>query len=142
MIPLDPHYFGKTRKMSSETTQPSKATGLRRLVLATGYSMAGLRVAWRQEAAFRQEVGLTVWMIPVACWLGTNASQRALLIGSLLLVLITELLNSAIEAAIDRFGTERHPLSGQAKDLGSAAVFVALLLGGVVWGLIALERFI
>ncbi len=119
----------------------SKATGWQRLFRATGYSMAGLRAAWRHEAAFRQELGLVVLMVPAAFWLGENASQRAILIGSLLVVLITELLNSAIEAAIDRFGSERHPLSGQAKDMGSAAVFVALLLVGVVWGLMAVERF-
>ncbi|MEO5341403.1 MAG: diacylglycerol kinase [Magnetococcus sp. MYC-9] len=120
--------------------QPAKATGWRRLVRATGYSMAGLRAAWRHEAAFRQELGLALLLFPVAFWLGVNASQRAMLIGSLLVVLSVELLNSAIEAAIDRFGAERHPLSAQAKDLGSAAVLVALLLVGVVWGLIGVER--
>ena len=118
-----------------------KATGLRRLFNAVGYSMAGLRVAWQQEAAFRQELGLTLMLLPVAFWLGDNASQRALLIGSLVFVVVTELLNSAIEAAIDRVGTQRHPLSARAKDLGSAAVFVALFLVVVVWGLIAMERF-
>ncbi|MEO5363244.1 MAG: diacylglycerol kinase [Magnetococcus sp. DMHC-8] len=123
------------------TDQPAKATGWRRLVNATGYSLAGLRAAWRHEAAFRQEVGLAALMVPTAFWLGENGLQRAVLIGSLLVVWIAELLNSAIEAAIDRFGPERHPLSGQAKDLGSAAVLIALLLVGVVWGLIAAERF-
>lgn len=120
--------------------RPAKATGWHRLVRATHYSLTGLQVAWRGEAAFRQELGLTVLLLPAAFWVGTGATQRAILIGSLLVVLITELLNSAIEAAIDRFGAEQHPLSGQAKDLGSAAVFVALLLVGVVWGLLLLER--
>ncbi|MEO5355119.1 MAG: diacylglycerol kinase [Magnetococcus sp. XQGC-1] len=120
--------------------RPGKATGWQRLVRATHYSLAGLRVAWQGEAAFRQELCLTLLLLPLAFWLGENASQRALLIASLLVVLIAELLNSAVEAAIDRFGGERHPLSGQAKDLGSAAVFVALLLVGVVWGLLLLER--
>lgn len=119
---------------------PSKTTGLRRIILAAYYSWAGLQTAWRHEAAFRQEVGLVVLLIPLAVWLGENATQRALLIAVLLLVWITELLNSAIEAAIDRFGAERHPLSGQAKDLGSAAVFIALLLVVVVWSLVAAER--
>ncbi|MBF0162324.1 MAG: diacylglycerol kinase [Magnetococcales bacterium] len=123
-----------------QSPRPGKATGMQRLVRAVGYSMAGLRAAWQQEAAFRQELLLTVLLLPVVFWLGENASQRALLLASLLLVLVTELLNSAIEAAIDRFGPERHPLSAQAKDLGSAAVFVALLLLAGVWGLIALER--
>ena len=132
---------GTTDPLQPESPRPGKATGWQRLVRAAGYSMAGLQAAWRHEAAFRQEVGLVVVMLPAAFWLGVNAGQRALLIGSLLVVVITELLNSAVEAAIDRFGGERHPLSGQAKDMGSAAVFVALLLVGVVWGLIGLERF-
>lgn len=116
-------------------------TGLKRLVYATRYSMMGFRAAWTHEAAFRQELILCVVLVPAAFWLGMDGVQRALLISSLLVVLITELLNSAVEAAIDRFGDERHPLSGRAKDLGSAAVFVALLLVVVVWGLVALDRF-
>jgi diacylglycerol kinase (ATP) len=116
-------------------------TGFRRIVNATLFSMAGLRAAWRHEAAFRQELLLCVVLIPAGVWLGRTAVERALLIGSCLLVLIVELLNSGLEAIVDRVGLEPNPLSGQAKDLGSAAVFVSLLLVLVVWGLIAWARF-
>ena len=116
-------------------------TGIRRIVNATFYSLAGLRAAWQHEAAFRQEVMLAVVLIPAGIWLGRTAVERSLLIGSCLLVLIVELLNSGIEAIVDRVGTEPHRLSGQAKDLGSAAVFVSLTLVLVVWGLIAWSRF-
>ena len=110
--------------------------GWRRLVNAASYSWAGLQAAWRHEEAFRQEGLLCAALVPVALWLGGNAVERALLIGSLLLVVIVELLNSSIEAAIDRISLERHELSGRAKDLGSAAVFVALLNATIVWLLI------
>jgi diacylglycerol kinase (ATP) len=115
-------------------------TGLRRIVNATFYSMAGLRSAWRDEAAFRQESLLCVVLVPAAFWLGQTAVQRSLLIGTCLLVLIVELLNSGIEAVVDRVGPEHHELSGQAKDLGSAAVLVSLTLTLVVWLLIGWER--
>ena len=111
-------------------------TGWRRLVNATGYSWAGLRAAWRNEEAFRQEGLLCALLVPVALWLGDSPVERALLIGSLLLIVIVELLNTGIEAAIDRIGPERHELSGRAKDIGSAAVFMALLNAAVVWCLI------
>lgn len=120
--------------------RPVKATGIARVMAAARYSLAGFKAAWYHEAAFRQELMLACLLAPLAFWLGENASQRAILLGSLLVVIITELLNSAIEAAIDRFGGEHHPLSGQAKDLGSAAVFVALVLVVVVWGLVGVER--
>jgi diacylglycerol kinase (ATP) len=116
-------------------------TGLRRIVNATSFSFAGLRAAWRDEAAFRQEALLCVVLVPTGVWLGQTAVERALLIGSCLLVLIVELLNSGLEAIVDRVGLEPHRLSGQAKDLGSAAVFMSLLLTLVVWGLIAWQRF-
>jgi diacylglycerol kinase (ATP) len=115
-------------------------TGFRRIVNATFFSLAGLRTAWQNEAAFRQECALCAVLIPVGLWLGETAVEQSLLIGSCLLVLIVELLNSAVETVVDRVGTDRHRLSGQAKDLGSAAVFVSLLLTGVVWGLIAWQR--
>lgn len=115
--------------------------GLRRILRAAGYSLAGLRTAWRKEPAFRQECVLTLLLSPAAYLLGRSALERALLIGVCVLVLIVELLNSAVEAAIDRIGTEPHPLSGRAKDLGSAAVFVSLMLVLLVWGWIAWERF-
>ena len=116
-------------------------TGLRRIINATFFSMAGFRAAWRDEAAFRQEALLCVVLIPAAFWLGRTAVERSLLIGSCLIVLIVELLNSAIENVVDRFGEERHRLSGQAKDMGSAGVFMSLVLTLVVWSLIAWQRF-
>ena len=116
-------------------------TGLRRIINATFFSMAGFRAAWRDEAAFRQELLLCVVLIPAGFWLGRTAVERSLLIGSCLIVLIVELLNTGIENVVDRFGEERHRLSGQAKDLGSAAVFTSLVLTLVIWGLIAWERF-
>ena len=116
-------------------------TGLRRILNATSFSLAGLTAAWRTEAAFRQELLLAIVLVPAGLWLGRSAVERALLVGSCLLVLAVELLNSALEAAVDRIGLEPHPLSGRAKDLGSAAVFVSLVLVLVVWSLIAWERF-
>ena len=116
-------------------------TGLRRIVNATFFSWAGLRTAWRNEAAFRQECLLAIVLIPAAFWLGGTAVERALLIGTCVLVLIVELLNTAIEVVVDRVGTDHHELSGRAKDLGSAAVLVSLALVAVTWGLIAWARF-
>ncbi|HJR71310.1 MAG TPA: diacylglycerol kinase [Gammaproteobacteria bacterium] len=116
-------------------------TGIRRIINATFFSLAGLRAAWRHESAFRQEVALCVVLIPAGVWLGQTAIERSLLIGSCLLVLVVELLNSGIEAVVDRVGAEHHQLSGQAKDLGSAAVFLSLLLVLLIWGLIAWDRF-
>ena len=119
----------------------AKNAGFRRLVNATIFSIAGLRAAWRNEAAFRQECILAAVLTPIGFWLGQTAVERSLLIGTVLLVLIVELLNTAVESVVDRIGTEHHALSGQAKDQGSAAVFVSLLLALLVWGLIAWERF-
>jgi len=116
-------------------------TGFRRVVNATFYSVAGLRAAWRNEAAFRQECVAVVLLIPIALWLGQNAVQRALLLCSCVLVLIVELLNTAVEFVVDRVGTDHHELSGRAKDLGSAAVFTTIAAAMLVWGLVAWERF-
>jgi len=107
--------------------------GIARLFRAIRYSVAGLRSAWREEAAFRQELILCAVLVPVAFWLPVSPFERLILIGSLVLVLVVELLNSAIEAVVDRVGVERHALSGQAKDLGSAAVMLALVLAGAAW---------
>lgn len=107
--------------------------GWRRIIKAAGYSWQGLRAAWHHEAAFRQEAVLAVVAVIVACWLNVDTVTRILLIGSVVLVVIVEVLNSAIEAVVDRLGPEIHPLSGRAKDLGSAAVFLALLLAAFVW---------
>ncbi|MBF0126395.1 MAG: diacylglycerol kinase [Magnetococcales bacterium] len=116
------------------------ATGLTRVIDAAGYSWAGLRAAWRHEAAFRQEAALALALIPLGFWLGNGALERGMLVGSLLLVLVIELLNSGIEAVVDRIGPEHHPLAGRAKDLGSAAVLIGLLIVALVWGLILWER--
>lgn len=127
--------------MSDAPPHPHKQrTGLVRLWHATGYSIAGLRAAW-SEKAFRQEVWLALVLLPLSCWLGRGWVQIALLSAVVVLVLIAELLNSGIEAAIDRFGGELHPLSKRAKDLGSAAVLLALLLAGGVWALALYHRF-
>ncbi len=115
-----------------------QGSGPGRLLRAAACSVSGLVAAWRGEAAFRQEVILVVVLTPLALWLGRSGVERALLLASLGLVLVVELLNSAVEAVVDRIGPERHPLSGRAKDLGSAAVFVALLLAVLVWGLVLL----
>ncbi len=117
-------------------------TGIGRILRATRFSAQGIAAAWKHEAAFRQELLLVVVLLPAAVWLGQTALERAVLIGSLFIVMIVELINSAIEAAIDRHGNEQHELSGRAKDMGSAAVLISLLLIAVVWGLIAAERFL
>jgi diacylglycerol kinase (ATP) len=116
--------------------------GLRRLYDATGYTIAGLAAAWRGEEAFRQEVLLAIILVPLAFWLGNTALERLLLIGSWLVVMIVEILNTAVEATVDRVGDEYHPLSKQAKDLGSAAVFLALILAALAWATIAWQRFV
>lgn len=115
-------------------------TGLNRLWHATGYSLAGLRSGWG-EKAFRQEAILAALLLPLSCWLGRGWVETALLAASVVLVLITELLNSGIEAAIDRIGPELHDLSKRAKDLGSAAVLLSLLLCGAVWAAALYQRF-
>jgi diacylglycerol kinase (ATP) len=114
-------------------------TGIRRILRATRFSAQGFRSAWRHEAAFRQELVLVILMTPLGLWLGRSIVEKALLIA--VLVLIVELFNSAIEAAIDRHGDEHHELSGRAKDMGSAAVFVVLVIVLVVWGAVAWQRF-
>ena len=116
-------------------------TGVRRIIRATRFSAQGLAQAWQHEAAFRQELVLVIVMAPAALWLGQSIVERSLLIAVLLLVLIVELLNSTIEAAIDRHGDEQHDLSGRAKDMGSAAVFISLLLVALVWGAVAWQKF-
>jgi diacylglycerol kinase (ATP) len=117
------------------------AGGLRRLITAAAFSAAGLRAAWRHEEAFRQELILTALLAPLALWLGQTALQRVLLIGSCVLVLIVELLNSAVETVVDRIGHDIHELSAQAKDMGSAAVLLSLVLAAGIWLAIAWDRF-
>ncbi|MEQ1591207.1 MAG: diacylglycerol kinase [Thiobacillaceae bacterium] len=108
-------------------------TGMRRIVNATVYTRDGLCAAYQHENAFRQELWLTILLAPLALYLGDTAVERALMLGSLLLVLIVELMNSAIEAAVDRISLEHHQLIKRAKDMGSAAVFLALCNVVVVW---------
>ena len=117
------------------------ARGIQRIFNAVRYSWQGLCAAWRHEQAFRQEVAGTIVLIPVAVWLGDTPLHRLLLISSLLLILILELLNSAIEAVVDRFGDEQHVLAGRAKDLGSAAVMLGLINAGVIWLCILYTKF-
>jgi len=117
-------------------------TGLRRLGKAYAYSVQGLRYAWKNEEAFRLQAVLTVLLLPCAFWLARSALQVVLLVGVCLFVMLIELLNSAIEAAIDRHGDEHHPLSGAAKDLGSAAVFVSMWFVPMVWIAVIYDRFI
>ncbi len=116
--------------------------GLRRIVNAFGYSMAGFRACYQHEEAFRQELILSLLLLPVGIWLGGNGVERALLVGSVLFVPIVELLNSAIEANVDRIGTERHELSKRAKDIASAAVFLSIVLALSVWALVLAPRFL
>lgn len=121
----------------SEAPRPGKGvTGLRRIVRASAHSVAGLRAAYANEAAFRQELLIAAALIPIALAAPVDGLGKALLIGSVLLVLIVELLNSAIEAVVDRVSSELHPLSKQAKDIGSAAVFMAILAAAAVWLLV------
>jgi diacylglycerol kinase (ATP) len=117
-------------------------TGLDRVIHAAGYSWSGLRTAYRNESAFRQETVLAILLVPTAFWLGRSWVETALLAGSVLLVMIVELLNSAIEAAIDRISFELHDLSKLAKDFGSAAVMLALLLCGGIWAAALWQRFL
>lgn len=128
--------------MTEPLESKPRHTGIKRLVKATEYSLRGLRAAWRYEPAFRQECLIGLPLLPCAFLLGETLVQTALLIGVCVLVLITELLNSAVEAAIDRMGEELHDLAGRAKDMSSAAVALSLLLVGVTWGLVALQRFV
>ena len=112
-----------------------------RILKATVWSLQGLRAAWLHESSFRLEVWLLVVAVPLALWLGDSGLERAVMIGSCLLVLAAELLNSAIEAVIERYGPEHHELAGRAKDMGSAAVFVLMMNVLVCWGLILVPRF-
>ncbi|MCK5682151.1 diacylglycerol kinase [bacterium] len=115
--------------------QDLRAAGTR-LWRATGYSLAGLRAAFQHEQAFRQEAYLLLIVIPLGLWLGDTPVEKVLLIGSWLIVMLTELLNSAVEAVVDRIGSEQHELSGRAKDIASAAVMVALTLAFLTWFLL------
>jgi diacylglycerol kinase (ATP) len=114
-------------------------TFVRRLVLATRYSWQGLRAGWRTQAALRYEFCFSLLALPLALWLGRSGVERALLIGSWLLVVVVELINSAIETVVDRIGSDLHELSGRAKDLGSAAVFCSIILAATIWLILCLD---
>jgi diacylglycerol kinase (ATP) len=129
-----------TMQQQEETMANHNQQGIGRLWRATRYSLSGIRAAWKHEAAFRQEVLISMILAPAAFWLGGNTVERLLLLGSCLIVLITELLNSAVEATIDRISDDKHRLSARAKDLGSAAVFISLWLAAITWGLIGYDR--
>lgn len=126
--------------MSAEINKPG-TRGLKHIIQAGGYSLKGLKAALTYEEAFRLEMIAMVVMLPLAIWLGQSAVEHALLVGSLLLVLIVELINSALEAVVDRVSVEHHELSGRAKDIGSAAVFIALMNVVAIWGFILYARF-
>lgn len=126
--------------MEVNMNKPDRS-GLKRIMWAGYYSYRGILAAWRHEAAFRQELVLMLFMLPFAFWLGETVEQQILLIAPCIVVLFVELINSAIEAVVDRIGSEMHELSGRAKDLGSAAVLLSLLLVVLSWGLIAWRRF-
>ncbi|EGV32602.1 diacylglycerol kinase [Thiorhodococcus drewsii AZ1] len=118
------------------------AKGWRRVVYAFGYSMKGFKACFELEEAFRQEVFVLIPLLPLALWLGETPVERAILTGSLLMVPIVELLNSAIEANVDRVGLERHELSGRAKDIASAAVFTSIALCMLMWALILVPKWL
>jgi diacylglycerol kinase (ATP) len=120
--------------------KPGK-TGIARIIDATFYSFKGFKYAWKNEAAFRQEVILAIILIPLGFWLGQNAAQKSLLIGCCIVVLIVEVLNTAIEAVVDRIGDEYHKLAGSAKDLGSAAVMLSLIMTLLIWILVLYENY-
>jgi diacylglycerol kinase (ATP) len=105
------------------------------------YSFAGLATAWKNELAFRGEAVVAIIMVPLGIWLGRSAIEQALLIASILLILLTELLNSALEAVVDRIGPQRHELSKRAKDMGSAAALISMVTAALVWIIIAVDRF-
>ena len=122
--------------MSSPESPHKGKTGIRRIWNAMFYSVAGLRAAYRHEDAFRQEVLLAVVLVPAACFIPVSGVGKAMLIGSVLLVLVVELLNSAVEATVDRISLENHRLAKRAKDIGSAAVLLSLANVAIVWALV------
>ena len=126
--------------MADETGHLPRRPG--RILKATVWSLQGLRAAWLHESSFRLEVYLFVVLAPLALWLGADGVERALLVGSMVLVLSAELLNSAVEAVIERYGAEHHELAGRAKDMGSAAVFVLMMNVILVWVLILGPRYL
>ena len=117
------------------------ATGLTRIFNAAGYSWLGLKAAYKHESAFRQELWLAIIMIPLGAYIGETLTAKAILITSVLFVLVVELLNSSIEAVVDRIGHEPHALSGRAKDMGSAAVMISLVMTALIWAAVIIEQY-
>jgi len=116
-------------------------TGITRIIKAFGFSMKGLKASWKHESAFRQETMLAIVMLPVAFWLARTSTELMILIMTLFVVVITEVLNSAVEAVVDRVSNDHHKLAGRAKDMGSAAVFLSLIMTAVIWGILIFDRF-
>lgn len=121
---------------------PPDNTGLKRLYNSLIFSINGLRACYKTEQAFRQEVWLSCFFIPTGLWIGDGMPEKLLLVGAVLLVLIVELLNTAVERAIDRISFEKHNLSKEAKDMGSAAVLITLILAGTIWLLVVGSKFL
>lgn len=130
--PIDNH-SAPEQPLAKEFNKPGKK-GIARLIAATGYSIKGLRAVWKHEEAFRLEASAALVCIPASFWVGKDLTHQLLLVTSCVLILLAELFNSAIEATVDRVSHERHPLSGLAKDIGSAGVFLTMLLFLTVWG--------
>ncbi|WCE29841.1 diacylglycerol kinase [Vibrio sp. SCSIO 43137] len=128
--------------MPSENSGKPGNTGITRIIKATGYSIQGLKAAWKHEAAIRQELVLLLIALPVIVLVDVSLLSKLVMLSGLVLLLVVELINSAIEAIVDRVGTEHHELSGRAKDIGSAAVMVTLLLNGVNWFVILSDRYL
>lgn len=129
----EPLLMSKTKQHQSLNSGKPGNTGLTRVIKAAGYSAKGLKAAFKNEAAIRQELAMLVLAIALVCVFDLSVVERILMLGVVVLVFIVELINSAIEAVVDRIGVEHHELSGRAKDIGSAAVMVALFFAGFTW---------
>ncbi|KGJ92068.1 diacylglycerol kinase [Colwellia psychrerythraea] len=129
------------KNKSTDTINKPNGMGLSRILKATRCSMLGIQAAYKHESAFRQELCLCLLLLPVSLFIANSGMQLALLIGSLILLLLVEVINSAIEAVVDRIGLEHHELSGRAKDLGSAAVFLAIVIGMVIWAGVIFDNY-
>lgn len=134
-------YIAKWKRKMEPVSEFKSKSGLKRIVAAVGYSIAGIKAAWEHEHAFRQEVPLVILGAVVALFLPVSSFQKLFLIAVLVFVLIVELINSAIEAVVDRISLERHPLSKRAKDLGSAAVMLSMLVAAAAWTVVLFNRF-
>ena len=125
---------------SDQEFDKSANTGFAHLINATRFSYQGLLAALKNESAFRQEIAVTILLIPIGIWIASSVFEFVLLMAVLMLVMIVELINSAVEAVVDRIGPERHPLSGLAKDYGSAAVMLSLVMAAMIWLVVLLKR--